>query len=96
MPGYRVSARADADLLDIYLFGVAHFGRPQAVEYQLSFQHCFELLAENPRMGRHSPTIRPGLRRHEHGRHVVLYKEEADHVLVVAVVHGRSVRNLKL
>ena len=96
MAEYRVSGRADADLLDIYLFGAAHFGRPQAVQYQMSFQHCFELLAENPRMGRTSPTIQAGLRRHEHGSHVILYREEADHVLIVAVLHGRNVRGLKL
>jgi toxin ParE1/3/4 len=59
MPGYRVSARADQDLLDIYLYGSEQFGRPQAVKYQMSLEHCFELLAENPRMGRHSPAIRP-------------------------------------
>lgn len=96
MAEYRVSGRADADLLDIYLFGIAHFGRPQAVDYQMSFLHCFELLAENPRMGRTSPTIQAGLRRHEHGSHVVLYREEADHILIVAVLHSRNVRGLKL
>jgi toxin ParE1/3/4 len=47
-------------------------------------------------LGRHSPTIRPGLRRHEHGSHVILYKEDDDGVLIVAVVHGRNVRSLKL
>ena len=62
----------------------------------MSFQHCFELLAENPLMGRQSATIRPGLRRHEHGSHVILYKQEDDGVLIVAVVHGRSVHGLKL
>ena len=96
MAAYRVSSRADADLLDIYLFGAAQFGRLQAIEYQMSFEHCFELLAENPRMGRRSPTIQPGLRRHEHGSHVILYKEETDHILIVAVVHGRSTHGLKL
>src|SRR5215216_1041292 len=78
MAAYRVSGRADAELLDFCLFGVTQFGRPRAIEYQMSFQRCFELIAENPRMGRHSPTIRPGLRRHEHGSHVVLYRQEAD------------------
>ncbi|WP_353640839.1 hypothetical protein [Mesorhizobium sp. WSM2239] len=35
-------------------------------------------------------------RRHEHGSHVAIYKEQPDHVLIVAVVHGRSVKGLKL
>jgi toxin ParE1/3/4 len=96
MSSYRVSERANDDLLDIYLYGVEQFGPLQAVEYQLSLHHCFQLLAENPRMGRTSETIREGLRRHEHGSHVILYRPEADHILIVAVLHGRSVRGLKL
>jgi toxin ParE1/3/4 len=68
----------------------------QAIKYQMSFEHCFQLLAENPRMGRQSPTIRPGLRRHEHGSHVILYKEESDGVLIVAVIHWRSIHGLKV
>jgi toxin ParE1/3/4 len=53
-------------------------------------------LADNPHMGRLSDTIRAGLRRHEHGSHVVIYKEHPDHVLIVAVVHGRSITGLRL
>jgi toxin ParE1/3/4 len=96
MGEYRVSDQADEDLLDIYLYGVARFGRPQAVECQFSFERCFELIADNPRMGRLTDTFRAGLRRHEHSSHVVIYKEQPDHVLIVAVVHGRSVKGLKL
>jgi toxin ParE1/3/4 len=68
----------------------------QAVEYQLSFERCFELLASNPRMGRRSPTIRPDLRRHEHGSPGILYQEDEEGVLIVAVVHGSNLRGLKL
>lgn len=96
MGEYRVSDQADEDLLDIYMYGVDRFGRPQAVEYQLSFERCFELIADNRRMGRLSDTIRAGLRRHEHGSHVVIYKELPDHILIVAVVHRRSIEGLKL
>jgi toxin ParE1/3/4 len=47
-------------------------------------------------MGRLSDTVRPGLRRHEHGSHVVIYKEQPVYILIVAVVHGRSIKGLKL
>lgn len=36
------------------------------------------------------------MRRHEHGSHVILYREEKDGVLIVAVLHSRSIRGLKL
>jgi len=37
-----------------------------------------------------------GVRRHEHGSHVVLYKEDRDHILILAVVHGSSMHGLEL
>jgi toxin ParE1/3/4 len=93
---YRISDRAAADLFEIYLYGIEQFGPMQAERYKESMHHCFLLLAENPRMGRTSDTIREGLRRHEHGSHVILYSLEQDHVLIVGVLHGRSIRGLKL
>jgi toxin ParE1/3/4 len=93
---HRLSQRADRDLRDIYLYGVENFGLAQAERYRLELDGCFGMLSEFPRMGRLSDTIRAGLRRHEHGSHVVIYKEQPDHVLIVAVVHGRSVKGLKL
>jgi toxin ParE1/3/4 len=93
---HRPSQRADRDLRDIYLYGVENFGLAQAERYRLELDACFAMLSEFPRMGRLSDTIRAGLRRHEHGSHVVIYKEHPDHVLIVAVVHGRSLKGLKL
>ncbi len=96
MAKYRVSKRANANLIDIYVYGSEQFGERRAVAYQKSLQACFEVIARHPKIGRTSPTIRPGLRRHEHGSHVILYREESDSVLIIAVLHGRSIRGLKL
>lgn len=93
---YRLSARAGVNLRDIYLFGIETFGRRQAEKYRLGLEACFEMIARHPQIGRRSPTVRPGVRRHEHGSHVILYREEPDSVLIVAVLHGRSIRGLKL
>ncbi|MCE7030379.1 type II toxin-antitoxin system RelE/ParE family toxin [Jiella avicenniae] len=56
----------------------------------------FALLARNPRLGRPAEAIAPGVRRHEYRSHVILYEEMPDGVLILAVVHGRSVRRLSL
>jgi toxin ParE1/3/4 len=58
-------------------------------------ENCFSLIAANPRMGRLSPTVRPGVRRHEHGSHVILYREEEDYAVILAVVHERNICDLK-
>lgn len=45
-------------------------------------------------MGRKAEAIAPGVRRHEHGSHVILYEEQSDGIDILAVIHGRSVRGL--
>jgi toxin ParE1/3/4 len=47
-------------------------------------------------MGRKADAIGAGVRRHEHESHVVIYEEDADGVLILAIVHGASVRRLGL
>jgi len=93
---HRLSERAYAELIDIYLAGLELFGPKQALAYQVEFEECFAVLARFPGMGRAAERIGPGLRRHEHGAHVILYQEEDDGILVVAVVHGRSIRSLRV
>jgi toxin ParE1/3/4 len=53
------------------------------------------MLAENPRMGRAADAIAAGIRRHEHGNHVILYEERPGDILILALVHVRSVRRLR-
>ncbi|MFH1793784.1 MAG: type II toxin-antitoxin system RelE/ParE family toxin [Pseudomonadota bacterium] len=96
MSEVRLSKRAGANLRDIYLFGIEQFGRRQAEKYRLELDECFAMLARHPRIGRTSQSIRAGVRRHEHGSHVILYREENDGILIVAVLHSRSIRGLKL
>ncbi len=57
---------------------------------------CFQLLADNPRLGREAKAIAPGVRRHEHGSHVILYEESGTGVLILAVLHQKSVIRLPL
>jgi toxin ParE1/3/4 len=45
------------------------------------------MLAGNPGLGRSCDHVRPGLRRMEHGKHVVFYREEAGGILVVRILH---------
>lgn len=94
MPRFRLTRRAARDLRDIFAYGYRVFGRAQADRYGAGLAACFELLAENPRLGRPADTIGMGVRRHEHRRHVVLYEEEPGGVLILAVVHERRVIKL--
>ncbi len=96
MASYRLTQRAEGDLLEIYVFGIERFGLAQAERYHQDMELCFGLLAENPRMGREAPQIALGVRRHEHGSHVILYEETDSAVLILAIVHSRSMRRLNV
>lgn len=93
---YHLTRRAEADLLDIFLFGLEQFGLAQAERYKLGLERGFTLLADNPKLGRTADAVAPGLRRHEHESHVILYEQAPDGVLIVALIRGRSIRRLKI
>nr|WP_256477690.1 type II toxin-antitoxin system RelE/ParE family toxin [Aurantimonas marianensis] len=91
-----MTERAEAEIFEIFLFGIEQFGTAQARRYKDELMHCFERLGDNPRMGRAANSLAPGVRRHEHRSHVILYEIERPGILILAVVHGRSLRRLKL
>lgn len=83
----RFSQRAEADLLGIGAYTLEHWDADQAVRYLTALEACCQGLADAPSRGRSCEDIRPGLRRFEHGRHVVLYRQEAGGILVSRVLH---------
>ena len=91
---YRLTRDADADLLDVFLYGLETFGLTRAEDYRDSLTRCFEILAANPKMGRKADEFAPGAGRHEHARHVIFYDEQPDGVLIIAIIHERSIRKL--
>jgi len=80
----------------VYCFGIDRFGVAPARSFIADLHKIFALLAENPRLGRLAPSIRAGVRRHEHRSHVIIYEEKLDGVLILAVFHASSVKRLKL
>ena len=92
MAEYRLTGTAEEDLLDAFIYGFETFGQVQAEDYRQSMTRCFELLADNPRLGRRADDLAASVRRHEHGRHVIFYDEQPYGVLIIAIIHERSIR----
>ena len=90
MAEFRLSLRAHADLLDIYAFTDAKFGRYQAEAYHAGFERTFGLLADFPGIGTSADELVPGYRRFRFQSHYIFYTEEADHVLIRALIHVRQ------
>jgi toxin ParE1/3/4 len=88
--GFRFSLRAEADLLSIGDYTLRTWGEAQAGRYLGDLETCCQMLADNPRLGRSCDDVRHGLRRMEHGKHVVFYRlEKAGGILVVRILHQR-------
>ena len=65
------------------------WGKAQAARYIGELEVCCQMLADNPALGRLCEDVRPGLRRLEHGKHVVFYRQERGRVLVSRILHQR-------
>ena len=87
MAELRFSILAESDLLSIGAYTLRTWGEAQAGRYINGIEACCGLLAGNPGLGRACDNIRPGLRRMEHGKHVVFYRQETGGILVVRLLH---------
>ena len=89
MADYRLSRRAATDLEAIAAFSIDRFGIKQARRYRDELIACFSNLVTNPSLGRRAEQLAKGLRRFEHGSHIIFYTREGDDVFVVRVLHYR-------
>lgn len=94
MPSARFSRRAEKDLLEIAAYTLHTWGKAQAARYLDDLENCCEMLANKPALGRRCKQIRSGLRRLEHGRHVIFYRQTRSGILVVRVLHQRMLPRL--
>jgi len=86
---FRFSRRAEADLKSIADYTLRKWGKSQAARYISELEVCCQRLAGNPALGRPCDYVRPGLRRLEHGKHVVFYRQERGGIMVSRILHQR-------
>ena len=76
-------------MLRIGEYTLHKWGVAQAARYIRDLEVCFQMLADNPNLGRRCDDIRPGLRRHEHVKHVLFYRQERGEILISRILHQR-------
>lgn len=89
MPTYRLSRKADSDLKEAYFYSFDNFGKPQAEAYAAGLKICFQLLAEQPRIGRTRPGQKEDHRLFFHHSHVVGYRIIGADILIQRVLDTR-------
>lgn len=87
---YRLSRKAEDDIIQIFVDGAADFGLARAERYHAGLERSLSFLAEHPRAARERTEINPPVRVHPYGSHVIVYVLDAVGVLILRVRHGRE------
>ena len=85
---YRLSALAEKDLDDIWSDVAKDASLETADRLIDAIFDRFELLVEQPRMGRNRPEFGEGVRSFVVESHVIYYRHDDD-LLIARVLHGR-------
>lgn len=88
MPGFRVTRKAQADLIAIGRFTEREWGRNQRKSYLKQLDNSFGKIAENPELGTACDYIKTGYRKLPQGSHLIFYRLGAmGMVEIVRVLH---------
>ena len=90
-PRYRLSGKAEADLVDIARYTLRKHGVEQQRRYIDGLYTFFEIIAVTPKLGHSAPQISPHtrVRRYEKD-HLVYYRIVGQMVEIARVLHGKQ------
>lgn len=96
MASYRLTKTADNKIAVIYEYSLQHFGEAQADAYFLAMHGAFNLLAEQPDLGRPSAELGDGVRRFLYRSHILFYRSISYGILMLDIFGVRQdMSNLK-
>ncbi|MBL4761046.1 MAG: type II toxin-antitoxin system RelE/ParE family toxin [Mariprofundaceae bacterium] len=88
MSNFFLSLDADEDLQNIYIFTEEKWGAKQAEKYTLELYGAFELISDNPKIGRLRRELGQGIRSLPHSSHVVFFMEWQGEIAITRVLHN--------
>jgi len=83
----RFTRQAESDLVSIGTYTLSTWGEAQTDRYLSELELSCRQLAASPLLGRSCDDVRPGLRRMEHGKHVIFYRMTDGGILVTRILH---------
>lgn len=89
MTRVELTADAERDLIDIYLYSAEQFGPAQAERYAETLNAGIMFVAEHHTVGSDDGFIRANLRRFECVSHAIYYQPAANGIRVLRVLHSR-------
>lgn len=88
MNHYILSRKTQEDIDEIYDFGSRKFGDNQALDYLIELRSYFQLLLNNPDIGKQRNEIRKGLYSFPYASHIIFYRIFKNHIRIVRVLPG--------
>ncbi len=83
---YRLARQAKSDIKAITRYTVEYFGEGQAQEYVDGLFYSFDLLTDNPNIGR---AFEGTMRRDVFKSHLVYYEIKQEDIHSLRILHGR-------
>lgn len=84
---YKLTVQAQSDIKAIYRYTVENFGEGQAEEYLGGLGYSFDLLTDNPKIGR---AVDGKRRRYVYREHVVYYRIIEDEILITRIRNAKQ------
>lgn len=88
---YKLSVKAEEDLIHAYREGVRMFGEEQAEKYHAGLNRVFLFLSNTPKAARERTEITPPVRIHPYRSHIIVYlADDNGNILILRIRHGRE------
>lgn len=88
---YKLSTKAEEDIIRVYRESFRLFGTEQAEIYYAGIERIFQFLSDTPKAARERTEISPPVRVHPYQSHIIVYLiDENGDVLILRVRHGRE------
>ena len=88
---YKLSAKAEEDIIRVYRESFRLFGAEQAEKYYAGIERVFHFLSGTPKAARKRTEITPPVRVHPYQSHIIVYMvDDSGDILILRVRHGRE------
>jgi len=84
---YKLSNLAVEDFTAIYEYTLLNFGVNQADKYTDHLESIFQLLVDTPLLGYECIEIGVDVRRHDHQRHAIFYRQRENDIFIIRILH---------
>lgn len=86
LTAYLLTPAAQADLADIWRYSLQKWSIEQADRYTDILEDTFDRLLFMPEMARERPDFDPPVRIHPSAEHLIIYRIERDHLVILRVL----------